>query len=305
MAGYYQVPVGYRFMPRDDELLLDYLRPKLDGQDYPKGIVHDCDLYGLEEPSDIWRRLNRASHEGHECTDDKDIYVFTTLNLKAPNGSRFCRTVGTTGGTWKGEDAGKKIYASGIKHAIGFRKRFTYRIKGSPQNDHWIMHEFHLDPSLLRNKHHQEKNIVLCILRRKDDISKKRKLEERDNYEENAANHFQPQALNAINVGDYNNAPIYMEQIAFDHSQPLTLTATTIGDYNNDPRYPEENAANHFQPQEFEAATTGDYSNAHWYTEHNAADHFEPHDEAHNATNEALTTALKRMEEILMSGFRG
>ncbi|KAB2623499.1 NAC domain-containing protein 68-like [Pyrus ussuriensis x Pyrus communis] len=158
-----ECPIGYRFMPRDDELLLDYLRPKLDGQDYPKGIVHDCDLHGLEEPSDIWRRLSRASHEGHECTDDKDIYVFTTLNLKAPNGSRFCRTVGTTGGTWKGEDAGKKIYASGIKHAIGFRKRFTYRNKGSPQNDHWIMHEFHLDPSLLRNKHHQVSTLFFLL----------------------------------------------------------------------------------------------------------------------------------------------
>ncbi|CAN6561216.1 unnamed protein product [Malus baccata var. baccata] len=286
MAGYYQVPVGYRFMPRDDELLLGYLRPKLDGQDYPKGIVHDCDLYGLEEPSDIWKRLNRASHDGQECTDGKDIYVFTTLNSKAPNGSRVCRTVGTTCGTWKGEDAGKKIYASGIKHPIGFKKRYTYRNKGSSQNDHWIMHEFHLDPSLLRNKHHQltlklcslikirigiyinkskrdsqmqEKNIVLCILRRKDDISKKRKLEERDNYEENAANHFQPQALNALTVEDYNNAPSYMEQNAFDHFQPQALTATTTGDYINDTRYTEENAANHFQPQEHYAATTGDY----------------------------------------------
>ena len=94
-----------------------------------------------------------------------------------------------------------------------------------------------------------------------------------------------------------------MEQIAFDHSQPLALSATTTGDYSNDPRYPEENVANHFQPQEFDAATTGDYSDPHWYTEHNASDHFEPHDEAHNATNEALTTALRRMEEILMSDF--
>ncbi|KAM1808432.1 hypothetical protein ACFX11_031319 [Malus domestica] len=66
----------------------------------------------------------------------------------------------------------------------------------------------------------QEKNIVLCILRRKDDISKKRKLEERDNNEENAANYFQPQALNALTVEDYNNAPSYMEQNAFDHFQP-------------------------------------------------------------------------------------
>ncbi|KAM1278824.1 hypothetical protein ACFX2J_030795 [Malus domestica] len=163
MAGYYQVPVGYRFMPRDDELLLGYLRPKLDGQDYPKGIVHDCDLYGLEEPSDIWRRLNRASHDGQECTDDKDIYVFTTLNSNAPNGSRVCRTVGTTGGTWKGEDAGKEIYASGIKHAIGLKKRYTYRNKGSSQNDHWIMHEFHLDPSLLRNKHHQVSTLFFLL----------------------------------------------------------------------------------------------------------------------------------------------
>ncbi|KAM1169240.1 hypothetical protein ACFX19_031587 [Malus domestica] len=126
---------------------------------------------------------------------------------------------------------------------------------------------------------------------------------ERDNYEENAANHFQPQALSALTVEDYNNAPSYIEQIAFDHFQPQALTATTTGDYIYDPRYKEENAANHFQPQEHYSATTGDYGNAHWYTKQNAADHFEPHDETHNATNEDLTTALRRMEEILMSGF--
>ncbi|CAB4277183.1 unnamed protein product [Prunus armeniaca] len=172
--GGYQVPVGYRFTPSEEELLLHYLLPRVNGNDYPKGVVPDCDLYGTKEPWEIWRDFHHSSPD-----DQEDIYVFTTLKKKTPNGSRFCRTVGAAGtGVWKGEDSGKKIRACG--NDIGIRKRFRYMNPGSPHDDRWIMLEFQLDESLVqvRNK----ETIVLCLVRKKE-TSGKSKLEERQNHE--------------------------------------------------------------------------------------------------------------------------
>ncbi|ONI13972.1 hypothetical protein PRUPE_4G255500 [Prunus persica] len=92
--------VGYKFRPSEEKLFLHYLLPRLNGEDYPKGVVPDCNLYGTKEPWEIWRDFHHSSPD-----DQEDIYVFTTLNKKTPNGSRFCRTVGAAStGVWKGED---------------------------------------------------------------------------------------------------------------------------------------------------------------------------------------------------------
>ncbi|XP_016648520.1 PREDICTED: NAC domain-containing protein 66-like [Prunus mume] len=167
--GGYQVPVGYRFTPSEEELLLHYLLPRVNGNDYPKGVVPDCDLYGTKEPWDIWRDFHHSSAD-----DQEDIYVFTTLKKKTPNGSRFCRTVGAAGtGGWKGEDSGKKIRACG--NDIGIRKRFRYMNPGSPHDDRWIMLEFQLHESL-------------------KETSGKSKLEERKNHEVDMASRGEIQA---------------------------------------------------------------------------------------------------------------
>ncbi|CAB4307565.1 unnamed protein product [Prunus armeniaca] len=175
MGGYYQVPVGYKFRPSEEELFLHYLLPRLNREDYPKGVVPDCDLYGTKEPWEIWRDFHHSSPD-----DQEDIYVFTTLKKKTPNGSRFCRTVGAAGtGVWKGEDSGKKIRACGSN--IGIRKRFRYMNPGSPHDDRWIMHEFQLDESLLRVRN--KETIVLCLVRKKETPGK-RKFEELQNHED-------------------------------------------------------------------------------------------------------------------------
>ncbi|KAH0987611.1 hypothetical protein GBA52_014788 [Prunus armeniaca] len=47
MGGYYQVPVGYKFRPSEEELFLHYLLSRLNGEDYRKGVVPNCNLYAL------------------------------------------------------------------------------------------------------------------------------------------------------------------------------------------------------------------------------------------------------------------
>lgn len=44
--GGLHLPEGFKFRPPIEELILHYRRPKLNGEDFPEGIVHDCDLYG-------------------------------------------------------------------------------------------------------------------------------------------------------------------------------------------------------------------------------------------------------------------
>jgi hypothetical protein len=44
------IPLGFRFMPYNDELIIDYLLKKVKGEALPwEGIV-ECDIYGERSP---------------------------------------------------------------------------------------------------------------------------------------------------------------------------------------------------------------------------------------------------------------
>ncbi|KAK9937682.1 hypothetical protein M0R45_014457 [Rubus argutus] len=177
MAVHDDPVVGYRFRPDIEQLLVHYLRPKLEGQAFPTGPVYTCDLYGHQEPWQIWEAFKESLEKDQ---NRKDLYFITPHKKKTLKGSRISRTIGS--GTWKGEDASKKVLAAS-RRVIGRRKRFHYENKGSVQNGRWLMHEYELDASLLQNKH-QAKKYVLCILRKNDKTEKDQKQEEQENQEE-------------------------------------------------------------------------------------------------------------------------
>ncbi|KAL6191365.1 hypothetical protein ACLB2K_037756 [Fragaria x ananassa] len=146
------LPPGYKFRPDKEQLLVHYLRPKLDGEDFAQELVPFCDLYGKKEPWQIWNDYFQELSAKHK--ERTDLYFFTQLKTKTPKGKHIKRTVGS--GTWKGEDAPKEVLAAS-QRVIGKRRRFRYENdKDSTQNDRWLMHEFELDASLLRNKQDQE-----------------------------------------------------------------------------------------------------------------------------------------------------
>ncbi|XP_062014494.1 NAC domain-containing protein 101-like [Rosa rugosa] len=160
MAVHDDPPPGYRFRPDAEQLLVHCLRPKLDGEGFPQGLVPFCDLYRDQEPWQIWEAFKESSVKDQER---EDLYFITQHKKKSPKVSRKSRTIGS--GTWKGDDGAKKVLAASRK-VIGKRKRFHYENEGSVQNGRWLMHEFELDASLLRNKR-KGKDYVLCILRKK------------------------------------------------------------------------------------------------------------------------------------------
>ncbi|KAH9771037.1 NAC domain-containing protein [Citrus sinensis] len=151
------LPHGFQFRPSDEELIEHYLKKKVSGIFIPLAeyFISDCNLYE-KKPSEIW-----DSHGGPFLNADEDLYFFTQLKKKSSKGSRIDRKVGSSGGTWQGEDAGKDIVSGKSKIKIGSKKRFRYEKQGCEDHGAWIMHEY-----TLHMPKNQATNYVLCRLRK-------------------------------------------------------------------------------------------------------------------------------------------
>ncbi|XP_062028698.1 NAC domain-containing protein 2-like [Rosa rugosa] len=177
---------GQRFCPMEDELVLFYLKPMLSGQNVPgrNRVVFDCDLYGHQEPWEIWEAFK--TKRPHNLRLNKDIYFFTQHKKMSSTDKRVRRNVGS--GTWKGDDSGKPVRSVETGRAVGLKKRYTYKNEDSVHNGCWILYEFYLDRSLI-DKKQIVKDYVLCLLRKngepKTKIEKKRKQREEEEVLEN------------------------------------------------------------------------------------------------------------------------
>ncbi|CAL1398095.1 unnamed protein product [Linum trigynum] len=166
------MPPGVKFSPKEGELLGYYLynhiRRTLPPAHY--SAIRRHDLYGDDEPWEIWRRLQSS------VEDPGDAYAFTELKkkLKSCGGKskRSGRKVGRGGGNWHGEDVGTNF--SLVRRArspvekeerwTGMRKRFIYQ-NPNPQfaSEHkkWILYQF----SLTREGCSEEEKEVVCMIR--------------------------------------------------------------------------------------------------------------------------------------------
>ncbi|TXG62827.1 hypothetical protein EZV62_009821 [Acer yangbiense] len=163
------ITVGFRFLPTDEELVTYFLFNKIFAQtdpfnDLEKFSVREGDLYGSQDPRDIW-----SLYGGDNLEDGQPLYFFTRLKKVSSNGSRISRRVGS--GTWAGEDSGDTITSQ--NYVVGVKKRFRYENKKSPDNGAWIMHEFAVDPSLLK-QYQKPDDIVLCRMK-KNPVAEKKK----------------------------------------------------------------------------------------------------------------------------------
>ncbi|XP_061999073.1 NAC domain containing protein 52-like [Rosa rugosa] len=177
---------GQRFCPMEDELLMFYLKPKVNGMQVPgnEDVICEMDLYGDQDPWKIWERFE--ARRANDLRRNKDLYFFTQKKKKTARSSRASRTVGS-GGTWRGLNAAKEIYLldqnqQPTSTLLGFKKTYTYKNKGSVHHGCWIMYEFELDKSQLLHKKQVDKNeYVLCLLRKNDALpEKKRKRQEKE-----------------------------------------------------------------------------------------------------------------------------
>ncbi|KAB2615659.1 protein BEARSKIN1-like [Pyrus ussuriensis x Pyrus communis] len=83
MAPSNNFPVGYKFHPRDEELVEYYLYSKVRGAPFrDERAIPEIDLYGSMEARDIWN-----NNGGQNFEKDEDIYFFTKLKPASAKGT--------------------------------------------------------------------------------------------------------------------------------------------------------------------------------------------------------------------------
>ncbi|KAK2638474.1 hypothetical protein Ddye_026269 [Dipteronia dyeriana] len=169
MAVAVRCSVGFKFLPTDRELVGYYLFNKIfikseSFNDAEQVLVKECDLYGSQEPWQIWELYG-----GDYLEESQALHLFTRRKKASVNGSRISRKVGS--GTWAGEDCGEKIVAGNV---VGCKKRFRYENQDSPHNGAWIMHELAIDSKAL-GLHDQD--IVVCRLKKNLFVGHKKRVQ--------------------------------------------------------------------------------------------------------------------------------
>ncbi|KAM3308040.1 NAC domain-containing protein 83-like [Capsicum chacoense] len=133
------IPPGFRFAPTDAELLLHYLRRKVNGESILPGIIHEVDVYECN-----------PYHLQVISTEEEFTYFFTSRGRKHPNGSRTDRNTRDGKGYWKMTSKLTNVYAdkNDISSYLGKKNTLVYFVKApkgkKDPKTNWIMHEFEL-----------------------------------------------------------------------------------------------------------------------------------------------------------------
>ncbi|KAL2507063.1 NAC transcription factor 29-like [Forsythia ovata] len=129
---YFQsLPVGFRFKPTHDELIVDYLMKKINNEKLPRNNIAVANIYEFN-PEILFdhQRLN----------GEDEWYFFTSREKKYKNGKRPNRAAGN--GYWKATGAHNIVKRN--SENVGCRKALVF-YEGKPPNSAktpWIMHEY-------------------------------------------------------------------------------------------------------------------------------------------------------------------
>ncbi|KAL9995578.1 putative transcription factor NAM family [Helianthus debilis subsp. tardiflorus] len=125
------LPTGCRFLPTDKELIVHYLRKKINNQNLPKTKISEANVYGYH-PKDLTANYPQAI-EGI-------WYFFSSRDRKYARGNRPRRSAGP--GYWKANGIVRVIKDNEVK--IGNRKLLIYYEGHQPNGTKtsWMMHEY-------------------------------------------------------------------------------------------------------------------------------------------------------------------
>ncbi|EOA37346.1 hypothetical protein CARUB_v10011081mg [Capsella rubella] len=132
-----KLPPGFRFHPKDDELVCDYLMRRASSSLHhkPPLVLIQVDLNKCE-PWDIPKMA---------CVGGKDWYFYSQRDRKYATGLRTNRATAT--GYWKATGKDRAILRKG--KLVGMRKTLVFYQGRAPRGrkTDWVMHEFRLHGS--------------------------------------------------------------------------------------------------------------------------------------------------------------
>nr|QOI08447.1 NAC006/022_5D.3_F [Triticum aestivum] len=145
-----ELPPGFRFHPRDDELICDYLAPKVTGKVGFSGRrppMVDVDLNKVEP----WDLPVTASVGG------KEWYFYSLKDRKYATGQRTNRA--TVSGYWKATGKDRVVARRGA--LVGMRKTLVFYQGRAPKGrkTEWVMHEYRLEGA---HEQASKEDWVLC-----------------------------------------------------------------------------------------------------------------------------------------------
>ncbi|KAJ6691257.1 putative proteinC TRANSCRIPTION FACTOR-LIKE PROTEIN [Salix koriyanagi] len=130
--GRFKLPIGYRFHPTDEELVVHYLKRKVLGLPLPASVIPEFDVL-QNNPSSLPGDLKEKR------------YFFCQKNLNGL-GTKRKRTAGGSApsGYWKPIGKGKQIVASDSNQAVGRRKTLAFKERNHSfkTTSQWFMHEY-------------------------------------------------------------------------------------------------------------------------------------------------------------------
>ncbi|KAI3466348.1 hypothetical protein Pfo_023011 [Paulownia fortunei] len=131
-----RLPPGFRFHPRDEELICDYLMKWVTGCAHHTPFLIEVDLNKCE-PWDIPESA---------CVGGKDWYFYSLRDRKYATGIRTNRA--TISGYWKATGKDRPIFRNGT--LVGMRKTLVFYQGRAPKGrkTDWVMHEFRLEGTL-------------------------------------------------------------------------------------------------------------------------------------------------------------
>ncbi|XVE67649.1 hypothetical protein DITRI_Ditri09bG0004900 [Diplodiscus trichospermus] len=129
--GGIKMPIGYRFHPTDEELVVHYLKRKALSLPLPASVIPVFDVF----QTDPW------SLPG----DLKENRYFFSNRYGDDHSNNKCKRVAGSG-YWKPIGKEKPIFASGSNQLVGMRKTliFCNRKRSNDTKTRWLLHQYHL-----------------------------------------------------------------------------------------------------------------------------------------------------------------
>ncbi|KAF7126751.1 hypothetical protein RHSIM_Rhsim11G0115800 [Rhododendron simsii] len=157
------VPVGYKFRPTDQELVIESLGSKSNGKALPCDVIFEREIYGTENKA-LWQIFTE-----NDPWTESSVYVLTKLIKAKGSDKRIARTAGC--GSWHGETGPEPIYDQQTSlddeqtdpKLIGYKRMLCFRTidkSGAMEKGRWIMQEFEQWP---------KGEYVLCRIKRRYD----------------------------------------------------------------------------------------------------------------------------------------